>query len=110
MKNTFAKVVVPTLLVAGSMGMGLVATVPSGAASTKVNAVPRLTGVIAKIQSSKDVFWIKVGTKTYRVVYSASTKFTKGTAATLAKGKSVSVLGKYVGKSTVVVDALSIVA
>lgn len=110
MKKTFAKVVIPTLLVAGSMGMGLVATVPAGAASTTAKAAPTLTGVIAKIQASKDVFWIKVGVKTYRVDYSATTKFTKGTAATLAKGKSVSVSGKYVGKSTVVVDALSIVA
>lgn len=109
MKKSFAKVVVPVLMVVGSTGMGLVATTSAGASSAPAKSAPNLTGVIAKIQASKDVFWIKVGTKTYRVDYSKTTKFTKGTAATLTKGKSVSVTGKYAGKSTVVVNALSIV-
>lgn len=109
MKKTFVKVVVPTLLLTGSMGLGLAGAVSSGAASAPAKAVSALTGVVAKTQAAKDVFWIKVGTKTYRIDYTKATKFTKGTAATLAKGKSVTVSGKYAGKSTVVVDALTIV-
>ncbi|MHB1088468.1 MAG: hypothetical protein ACYC19_06870 [Acidimicrobiales bacterium] len=110
MKKSIAKVFVPVLLIAGSTGMGLAGTTFASAASAPAKAAPKLTGVIAKIEASKDVFWIKVGAKTYRVDYSKATKFTKGTAATLAKGKSVSVTGKYVGKSTTVVNALGIVA
>lgn len=113
MNKIFTKVVVPSMLALSTLGIGaVVATVPASAASTTAKAAVTvtLTGTISKGQPSKSNFWLKVGTKTDRVIYSSSTKFAKGTAKSLVKGATVTVTGSYVGKSTSVFKASSISA
>lgn len=114
MKKIFTKVIVPSMLAVSTLGVGaIVTTVPAGAASSKATvakAAVTLTGTVTKAQAAKSTFWFTVGVKTYRVSYSTTTTFTKGTAAALVKGASVSVTGKYVGKSASVVKATSISA
>ncbi|HVA51932.1 MAG TPA: hypothetical protein VNF05_00310 [Acidimicrobiales bacterium] len=110
MKKIFTKVVVPSMLAVSTLGIGaVVATMPASAAAT-AKAPVTLSGTIAKAQAAKSTFWFKVGTKSYRVIYSSTTKFTKGTATSLVKGTAVKVTGKYVGKSTSVLKATSISA
>lgn len=111
MKKLLTKVVVPSMLAMSTLGIGaVIATTPASAAAHVVKAQTTLTGTVSKAQSSKSTFWLTVGTKTYRVVYSSSTKFTKGTAASLVKGTAVSAKGSYAGKSTTVLKATSISA
>ena len=105
MNNKFAKVVLPAVLAVGSLGLGALATVPAGA-STKAphttSATASLTGKVARSNVAKGMFWLKVGSKTYRVNFTSATKFTKGTSTSLVKGAAVTVSGKYVGKSSVI--------
>jgi hypothetical protein len=111
MKKLVTKVVVPSMLALSTLGIGAaVSALPASAASTAAKAPVTLTGKVLKAQATKDTFWLTVGTKTYRVVYSATTKFTKGSASLLVKGASVSATGTYAGKSTSVVKATSISA
>ena len=117
MKKTFMKFVVPTMLVASSLGMGaVVATVPAGASSkttivkSHAQSHETLTGKVIKTDVAKKMFWFKVGTKTYRADYTATTPFTKGTASSLVKGLSVTVVGTALGKSHTVLRATSIAA
>lgn len=113
MKKIFTKVVVPSMLALSTLGIGaVVATVPSGATTTtaKSKAAVTLTGTVSRAQATKHTFWFKVGTKTYRVIYSSSTKFTKGTAKSLVKGAAVTATGTYAGKSTSVLKATKISA
>jgi hypothetical protein len=114
MNKIFTKVVVPSMLAMSTLGIGaVVATVPSSAATTATKtakAAVTLTGTVSKTQATHRNFWFTVGTKTYRVIYSSSTKFTKGTSVSLVKGTAVTVTGSYVGKSTSVFKATSISA
>jgi len=111
MKKIFTKVVVPSMLAASTLGIGaVVATVPASAASTTAKAPVTLTGTVSKTEAAKSTLWFTVGTKTYRASYSSSTKFTKGTSASLVKGASVTVTGSYAGKSASVLKASSISA
>lgn len=121
MNNKIAKVLVPTMLAVSTLGMGVAIVAGPAGASTKTKttiakkaAVAKpavtLTGTVTKVLATKDTFWFTVGTKTDRVAYSAKTPFTKGSAAVLAKGLSVTVTGSYVGKSTSLIKAKSIAA
>lgn len=111
MNKIFTKVVVPSMLAMSTLGIGaVVATMPASAASTTAKAPVTLAGTVSKAQASKHTFWFTIGTKTDRVIYSSSTKFTKGTSASLVKGTAVTVTGSYVGKSTSVFKATSISA
>ncbi len=119
MKKSLARVIVPTMLVASSFGVGLATLAPAGAATkapkpsatakTKTKSPSTWTGTVVKSEASKHVFWVKVGAATYRVEYSKA-KFTAGSAALLTKGRAVTVTGSFVGASKVVVNALSIKA
>ena len=107
MKKILTKVALPAMLAVSTLGIGaVVATVPASAVTAK--APVTLKGTVTKAQASKSTFWFSVGTKSYRVSYSSMTKFTTLTSASLVKGKSVSVTGTYVGKSTSVIKATSI--
>lgn len=116
MMNKVAKMALPVALAVSTLGMGVVATVTPAAAATKAKAKAAvvkpvtLTGKIVRTQATKHVFWFKVSTKEYRAVYSATTKFTAGSAASLVKGKTVTVTGTPVGKSSAVIRATSISA
>lgn len=111
MKQIFTKVVVPSMLALSTLGIGaVVATVPASAASTTAKAPVTLTGTVTKAETAKSTFWLKVGTKTLRVIYSSSTKFKKGHGTSLVKGAVVTVTGTYAGKSTSVFKATSISA
>ena len=105
MNSKFAKVVLPAVLAFGSLGLATLATVPAGA-STKaphaVKAAATLTGKVSRVNVAKGMFWFKVGAKTYRANFTAATKFSKGTSASLIKGATVTVSGTYVGKSSVI--------
>ena len=113
MNSKFAKVVLPVTLAVGALGLGAVATIPAGAATKAphvTHATATLTGTVVRSNIAKGLVWFKVGTKTYRASFTSATKFTKGTSASLIKGASVTVTGKYVGKSTSVLVATSIAA
>ena len=115
MKSKFAKVVLPTVIAIGSLGLGAVAVVPAGATTkthTKIAAPAsvKLTGTVVKAEVAKGLVWLKVGAKTYRASFTKSTKFTKGTAHSLVKGASISVTGRYVGTSKALLAATSIAA
>ena len=111
MKKIFTKVVVPSMLAMSTLGIGAIAaTAPAGAASHAAKAPATLTGTVSKTQAAKSTFWLTVGTKTYRIIYSSSTKFTKGSATSLVKGTAVTAKGTYTGKSTTVLKATSISA
>ncbi len=115
MNSKFAKVVLPAVLAVGSLGLGTLATIPAGASTkahhtTKAVASVTLTGSVVRANITKGLVWFKVGAKTYRASFTSATKFTKGTSASLVKGASVTVTGKYVGKSKSVIVASSIAA
>jgi|GEM_PF-1040827 len=116
MNNKIAKIVLPAMVAVSSLGLGaaIVAAPAGAAAKTAKTAVAAktvtLTGTVTKTLAAKSTFWLKVGAKTYRVAYSAKTPFTKGSAAALAKGLSVTVTGSFVGKSTSLVKASHIAA
>lgn len=113
MNNRIAKIALPALLTVGSLGLGTLATIPAGA-STKpahtVKASVTLNGSVVKTNVAKTIFWFKVGAKTYRASITSTTKFVKGTSASLIKGAAVTVTGHYVGKSKSVLVASSISA
>jgi hypothetical protein len=116
MNNKIAKIILPAVLSVGTLGAAaLTATAGASTTTTVTHAkaakgAVSLTGTVVKAQASKKVFWFKVGAKTYRASYSATTTFTKGTAASLVKGAAVTVTGSYVGKSSSVIVATSISA
>lgn len=116
MKLRITQLIVPTLLLTGSLGLSVAAVTPAGASTkttttkTAVKAKTTVTGSIIKVEGTKSIFWLKVGSKTYRVNYSKATKFTSGSAKLLKKGLSVSVAGAFEGKSHVVISAESIKA
>ncbi len=111
MKKLVTKVVVPSMLALSTLGIGAaVSAIPASATTTATKAPVTLTGKVLKAQATKHTFWLTVGTKTYRIVYGATTKFTKGSASLLVKGASVAATGTYVGKSKTVLKATSISA
>jgi hypothetical protein len=116
-KNQIARILLPAVLSVGTLGVAVAATAPAGAATkpshathAAVKASTTLTGSVTKAQAAKGVFWVKGSATTVRVKYSAKTTFTKGTAASLVKGATVTVTGHYAGKSTTVFLATSIAA
>jgi hypothetical protein len=114
MNNKFVKAFLPAIVAVSSLGVGAAVVAAPAGAATKSAAVTKpvvtLTGTVTKVLAAKHTFWFKVGAKTDRVAYSTKTTFTKGSAAALAKGLSVTVTGSYVGKSTSLVSAKSIAA
>ncbi len=115
MKNTMAKAILPVALTIGSLGLGVAATAPAGAASkpthTKTHAVAAttVTGKISRVDAAKTTFWLTVGSKTYIVNYKKAT-FSAGSAAKLVKGAAVSATGRLAGKNKNVVVATSVKA
>ncbi|HUY17251.1 MAG TPA: hypothetical protein VMV11_06790 [Acidimicrobiales bacterium] len=105
MKRIITKVVVSTMLAAGSLGVVAVATVPAGA--TAAAATNTFSGKVKTVDVAKDTFTLTSGAKTYTVAYKATTKFTKGSAKILKAGLTVSVKGKLV---KAVIEASSIAA
>ena len=118
MNNRITKALLPAIVAVSSLGVGAaIVAAPAGAATkattktaTAAKPAVTVTGTVTKVLAAKHTFWLKVGTKTDRVAYSVSTPFTKGSAATLAKGLPVTVSGSYVGKSTTLIKAKSIAA
>lgn len=93
----FTKALVPTLVLAGSLGASAVAAAPANAA-TKSKAKPvaakTYSGTIKAVTKGKDVFSLTSGKRNYTVDYSKMTKFTKGAPKDLKDGVKVSVTGK----------------
>ncbi len=124
MNTKFAKIVLPAVLSIGTVGATALATTASAATTTTVKhaktAVKKhapvakpavsLSGTIVKAEATKYAFWFKVGTKTYRVSFTAKTPIAGGTAASLVKGKNVTVKGVELGKTSSVIRATSITA
>jgi len=92
MKKLLTRAAVSALLV-GSLGLATVAAVPAGASTTS----KMYSGKVKTADTKKDTFTLTVGTKTYTVVYTDMTKWTKGSAADLKAGASVSLVGKISG-------------
>jgi len=114
MKKLMTKVVAPTMLIIGTLGLGATAvSLPAGAASKPAAKTPiavaakTYTGVVKTANVAKKTFTITSGTVTYVVHISNSTKFIKGSAASIKVGVSVSVVGKLTKN---VVHAISISA
>ncbi len=124
MNTKIAKIVLPAVLSIGTIGATALATTASAATTTTVKhaktAVKKhapvaktpvtLTGTVVKAEASKYAFWFKDGAKTYRVSFTAKTPIAKGTAASLVKGKAVTVKGIELGKTGSVIRAISITA
>lgn len=99
MKKIISKTMLPGLLVVGSLGlMTAVVSLPAGAASKapKATAVAAktFTGKVSHDNFAKRTFTLTSGRAKYTVHYSVKTNFTKGSAANLKTGASVSVTGK----------------
>ena len=115
MKNTMAKAILPMALTIGSLGLGVAATAPAGAASkpthTKTHAVAptTVTGKVSRVDAAKTTFWLTVGSKTYIVNYKKAT-FSAGSASKLVKGAAVSATGRLAGKNKNVIVATSVKA
>lgn len=122
MNNKIMKTIVPALVAVSSLGAGAAIAGASTTTTMKAHApkttvttakkpvVVTLAGSVTKVLAAKDTFWMKSGVKTYRVAYSKTTTFSKGAAASLVKGLSVTVTGSYVGKSVSLIKATSIAA
>ncbi|MHB8334602.1 MAG: hypothetical protein ACYDEH_06850 [Acidimicrobiales bacterium] len=124
MNTKFAKIVLPAVLSIGTVGATALATTASAATTTTVKhaktavkkkapvakAPVTLSGTVVKAETTKYAFWFKVGAKTFRVSYSAKTPIAKGTAASLTKGKTVTVKGIELGKAGSVIRAINITA
>jgi hypothetical protein len=92
MKKMIARIVVPTVLAASTLGFGVaVLSAPAGA-TTAVTA-KSYAGTVKAADVTKDRFTLSSGAKTYTVVYTAKTKWAKGTAADLKTGAAVTVTG-----------------
>jgi hypothetical protein len=118
MRKYITKAVVPALLVVGSLGLGtaFIAAAPAGATTPPkhapagaISASATYKGTIKSTTASKSIFTLKVGSKTYTVFYRGAVKFTKGSAASLKVGTTVSVTGNLI-KTKSLVHATSISA
>ena len=121
MNNKIAKILLPAVLSVGTLGAAaLTATAGASTTTTSTHAkapthttaakgTVSLAGTVVKAEASKDVFWFKDGAKTFRADYKTA-KFAKGSAASLVKGAKVTVSGRYIGKSSSVIEATSISA
>lgn len=126
MNNKFAKAILPAVVAVSSLGVGAALVAAPAGASTKApitksaaaakkapvakSAPVTIAGTVTKVLAAKHTFWFTAGTKTYRAAYSSTTTFSKGSAAAIAKGLTVSVTGTYVGKSVTLIKATSIAA
>ena len=115
MKNLLAKSVLPAAVLAGSLGLGVVVATPSGASTHHTNnsgshhAAPKTqtwSGKVKKANTSKHTFSLVVSSKTYAVVYTSKTKFTKGSSSDIKPGASVSVTGAL-AKSVIAATSIS---
>jgi hypothetical protein len=111
MTKIFTKVIAPALLVAGSLGLGAaVIAAPAGASAkaAKTTVVAKTySGTVKTVNAAKSSFQLTVGTTVYNVHYTAKTKFTTGSAATIKVGtKVVSVTGKL-HKKTISATSIS---
>jgi len=106
------------MFVVGSLGIGTaIIAAPAGAASRPTHKPPAgaisasatYKGTIKTADAAKTIFTLKVGSKTYTVFYRGAVKFTKGSAASLKVGATVSVTGNLI-KTKSLVHASSISA
>jgi hypothetical protein len=121
MKQSLTKVLtkaaLPALFVIGSLGAGAaLVSAPAGAAtkpahtpsSASLEPAATYKGTVKTVKASDGIFTFKVGSKTY-VVFARDVKFTKGSAADIKVGASVTVKGSLV-KGKTMLHATSISA
>ncbi len=107
MKKTLSRAVVSTMLAAGSLGLVTVVALPMESASAATAAAKTYSGTVKTLDTAKDSFTIKSGSKVYTVDFTAKTKWTKLTSKTLKAADPVSVTGTLAGT---VIKATSIKA
>lgn len=109
MNKIFTKALVPTLLLAGSLGASAIAVATPANAATKSKTVAAKTysGTVKSVTAGKDVFSLTAGKSVYTVDYTKMTKFTAGSTKSLKDGVKVSVTGKL---SKSIITATSIKA
>jgi hypothetical protein len=101
MKRFLAALVLPGALLAGALGLGVIATTSAGAAEYAHTAMAHTWhGTVTKINAKMGTtssFSIKSGTHTYVVHWDAMTHFTMGTAKNIKVGALVAVTGTLKG-------------
>ena len=97
MKKTLNRAVASAMLAAGSLGVSAVVALPTGSASAATAAARTYSGTVKTLDTAKDTFTIKSGSKVYTVDFTAKTKWTKLTSKTLKTGNPVSVTGALAG-------------
>ncbi len=110
MRRYLGKGAVAVAMTAGSLGIFAGVAVSSAGAAARVPAVvaktSTWTGTVDTVDSKKDTFTMTVAKK-YRVDYSSSTKWTKGSATDLKKGAKATVTGTL-SKVTIKATSISI--
>jgi len=99
----------PAAIAIGALGLGVgvVGSTAGAAVPTHVALVSKSVTKSGKITTTgKDTFTFKSGKTTYKALYTSHTHFTKGDAADLKKGVTVSVTGTLV-KSTITATSIS---
>jgi cytochrome c-type biogenesis protein CcmE len=117
MRKFITKAMIPALFAVGSLGLGAAflaapagaTTPPKHAPAGAISASATYKGTIKTTDAAKTIFTLKDGSKTYTVFYRGAVKFTKGSAASLKVGTTVSVTGNLV-KSKSLLHATSIKA
>jgi hypothetical protein len=102
MMRMITRLVVPSMLALGSVGLGFVAAGPANAASTShaTTATKTWHGKVVKLDAKMgmtEAFTMTVGTKTFVVHYDSMTHWVMGTAKDIKIGVLVTVTGTLNG-------------
>ena len=118
MRKFIPKAAIPALFVIGSLGVGTaVVAVPAGASTPPAHKPPASAlaptatykGTVKTVEASKDIFTLKVGSKSYAVFYRGAVKFTKGKASDIKVGASITIKGNLVkGKTLIHATSISV--
>jgi len=118
MRKFIAKAAIPALLAVGSLGVGTaIAVVPAGASTppahkppaSALSATATYKGTVKSVEVSKDIFTLKVGSKSYAVFYRGAVKFTKGKASDIKANATITVKGNLVkGKTLIHATSISV--